>query len=672
MDLEHELEDAADLAIDDQGGSEAVTETDQGFRNQYLSVSRIKLFEKCPQAFRYRYVHKRKGDPSTNIAASLGKLVHKAFEIIFTKAEAEEYVGPVTDEMILSAYRTAFGSEPVFDQQSYVNGGEWLRGYFRRHPKIDAYDILGTEVRFDFDFEGFHIMGYIDRIDRVDDETIRVVDYKTNRFAFSREALATDLQVSVYEFAVRMLFEQAKNVQLRFDMVRLGFEQATKREAETSVEALRFMVDMAKAIEHPDQPWEAKLNPLCPWCDHRSHCVEYQEAITQDFKIMVVAPEDLEAVAGERERAKTIETIASRRKSEIESILFEHIARSEDEAIDIGDTRYRAASFPRRDSYPVDSTVKAFLRARGRNDDDAIEEVKRAILSAKPGDVDAYAKTLEGEMSSARLRLLQAELGALAVKIEQAPRLLTARTPAKRTADKRDSEAAKVEKAKAKKIEKLSERVRKLVRKARDNGGKLTKLQTETVTMAVPEGVKGSEFYELTGALCSVCGSPQFATYSGDSCDNGHGGAPGDAATAAKEVARRINAGEVEGFENVVATVDDERIQCGSSEPSPVKVRKAPAALEGPDTGPTDPNEQSDDDDEPFPHGDVLAAAINAADEKIQAKREAAGSGSSDNTIKPDDHEKRSESDDGENAIARAMRIAREGRAAAKKGKGKR
>lgn len=33
----------------------------------------------------------------------------------------------------------------------------------------------------------FTVLGFIDRVDRVDDETVEVIDYKTNRLLFSRE-----------------------------------------------------------------------------------------------------------------------------------------------------------------------------------------------------------------------------------------------------------------------------------------------------------------------------------------------------------------------------------------------------------------------------------------------------------------------------------------------------
>lgn len=36
--------------------------------------------------------------------------------------------------------------------------------------------------------------------------------------------------------------------------------------------------------------------------------------------------------------------------------------------------------------------------------------------------------------------------------------------------------------------------------------------------------VKG---FPANGLVCSICYEPQFFTFSGDSCENGHGGAPG-------------------------------------------------------------------------------------------------------------------------------------------------
>jgi RecB family exonuclease len=42
-------------------------------------------------------------------------------------------------------------------------------------------------------------IGCIDRVNRVNDETIEVVDYKTNRAIFTREEVDDSLQLSLYE-----------------------------------------------------------------------------------------------------------------------------------------------------------------------------------------------------------------------------------------------------------------------------------------------------------------------------------------------------------------------------------------------------------------------------------------------------------------------------------------
>ncbi len=45
----------------------------------------------------------------------------------------------------------------------------------------------------------------------------------------------------------------------------------------------------------------------------------------------------------------------------------------------------------------------------------------------------------------------------------------------------------------------------------------------------IPEIITNEESqYSWTGTACSVCGQPQYHAYgSGDTCSNGHGGAPG-------------------------------------------------------------------------------------------------------------------------------------------------
>ena len=43
----------------------------------------------------------------------------------------------------------------------------------------DGFEILGLERKFLHDIDGFHFIGFVDRIDRLRQGEVRIIDYKT-------------------------------------------------------------------------------------------------------------------------------------------------------------------------------------------------------------------------------------------------------------------------------------------------------------------------------------------------------------------------------------------------------------------------------------------------------------------------------------------------------------
>ena len=106
----------------------------------------------------------------------------------------------------------------------------------------------------------FVINGFIDRIDRVDTESVEVIDYKSNRMLFSREELANDLQVSVYALVAPLLYPWAKRVEFSFHMLRHGpFRQWTHRTADQLASTREYLRAVGARTERG--PYPATLEP---------------------------------------------------------------------------------------------------------------------------------------------------------------------------------------------------------------------------------------------------------------------------------------------------------------------------------------------------------------------------------------------------------------------------
>src|SRR5690606_29370404 len=74
----------------------------QGFKNRYLSVSRLRRFERCPLAFKLHYVDQLESEPMQ--ALRFGTLLHAVLERLYQWALAEKHTGPIPDELALDIY----------------------------------------------------------------------------------------------------------------------------------------------------------------------------------------------------------------------------------------------------------------------------------------------------------------------------------------------------------------------------------------------------------------------------------------------------------------------------------------------------------------------------------------------------------------------------------------
>ncbi|MBM4356214.1 MAG: PD-(D/E)XK nuclease family protein, partial [Deltaproteobacteria bacterium] len=283
----------------------------------------------------------------------------------------------------------------------------------RTQGTLDHHDILAVEKEFRLPVGPFTVLGYIDRVDRVDDETVEVLDYKTNRLLFTRDEVDSSLQMSLYHLAARQLWPWAKKVKLTFLMLRHGLRMTTERSPEQLEAAMRYVETVGRMTEEATE-FPPRLNSNCVWCDHRSKCPAYAEALKGKRDFVCENTDDLPAVAREREEVARLVKILSDRKAELEGVLKTHL-QEHDELVLAG-TRYRMFNTAKTE-YPLEPTVETIEKATG---------MERASLVARLAAVDkkaldALLKELAGRLDKPKLMLLKAELEAAAT-ISYSPR----------------------------------------------------------------------------------------------------------------------------------------------------------------------------------------------------------------------------------------------------------
>jgi putative RecB family exonuclease len=382
------------------------------FKNQHLSYSRLSRFETCPLSYRLHYIEKQQAEPG--LPLRFGKTIHAVLERLIKEVVDDERTGTLSEERAIELYREAWGAEQLTGMDVFAEGLAILRRFIAEQGVVDHRDVLAIEKEFRLPVGPFEVLGFIDRVDWIDDETVEVIDYKTNHQLFARDEVDTSLQMSLYHVAAQRLWPWAKKVKLTFWMLRHGIRQQTTRTEEQLADALAYVETLGRQTETATE-YPARLNTNCSYCDHRKQCPAYAEALQGKREFIVEDLADLEGVAREREEVARLAKALYARKEELEGILKAQL-KERDELV-LGGVRYRMFATTSID-YPLEPTLSLLADATGLSRDEVLGKLGAIDKKA----LDALLKSLGKKLDKPRVSLLKAELEAHADK-KLSPRL---------------------------------------------------------------------------------------------------------------------------------------------------------------------------------------------------------------------------------------------------------
>lgn len=256
VDVPAELEPASPPLVDEHG-------------RVRLSFSRIDTYRRCPRQFRYAYIDRLPGRPAP--ALSFGTSIHGALERFYdrklpTEPTEEELLGFLFEEWESVGFGAVDRDEQV---RYYRHAQDVLRRYHRRVS--GRYRLpVATEAWFELPVgDEAVVVGSIDRVDVDGEGRLRVVDYKTNRRARTRDDVRSSLQLALYALACRHLYgDLPVAVALEFVVPGVTVE-ATIDELDLD-HATDVALQTARAVVAGR--YDPEPSRLCDWCDFRAGC----------------------------------------------------------------------------------------------------------------------------------------------------------------------------------------------------------------------------------------------------------------------------------------------------------------------------------------------------------------------------------------------------------------
>ncbi len=294
----------------------SVTEEDKETLPKF-SYSGLSTFKQCPYQFNLKYNEKLTSSDTT-LALELGTLLHYVLEQKGKMLTDEEYVYPngckskgIVNYNILSGILQKGTTNTDEKTKEKILGlNELKKKYWEvwgipdsegrtYNEKIELFlKVLTTEMEnpdwkpylfehpFEFVYDNKIILhGFIDRVDKKEDGSYRVVDYKTNKKLYNSKDLVTSLQFGIYALAILNEFEEVP-VEYQYRMILLDERQS----ALTLGWEKRLITALDKIIKELDErkasgEYDPKPTPLCHWCNYcktnpdakqyRDECVYY-------------------------------------------------------------------------------------------------------------------------------------------------------------------------------------------------------------------------------------------------------------------------------------------------------------------------------------------------------------------------------------------------------------
>lgn len=250
-----------------------------------LSATGIKDFLQCQLKTVFRY--DREIQRVMNDHARIGIAVHEALEQFTRRMMAKQSFPEQSDyEFAVTIFMDKATEEGLTDMGFYTEGKDMVIEWIDRYDPSEK--ILEVEHFFKIKTpDDIPIVGAMDKVRIINDDTIEIVDYKTSRNTLTAWQLKDDIQLSMYDLAASVVWPQYSNRILTLEYPRINKSVSAYRTKDQRGTFRQFLVSIWKQMnEVVDEEVKGRINSLCGWCDYKNYCPAYADLVNSKDTVL--------------------------------------------------------------------------------------------------------------------------------------------------------------------------------------------------------------------------------------------------------------------------------------------------------------------------------------------------------------------------------------------------
>ncbi|MCG9895976.1 MAG: PD-(D/E)XK nuclease family protein [Fimbriimonadaceae bacterium] len=248
-------------------------------RKPSLSPSKLTTYLACPTKYMWTYVDERgKWYLRSRRHYSFGTSLHNVLQRFHDSADAGVTTIHEAQAALEEGWISAGYSSQEEMTQALAEGKEILAGYIEEVQKapVTAETVM-IEKTLRMDLGDFVLLGRVDRVDRREDGTLEIIDYKSGRRKVGPEDVQGDLAMDVYQLLVRHHHPETP-VMATIIALRANSSASARLSDQEAEEVREDLIRLGREVLHRD--WSAvepTAKRLCLDCDFLQLCSKHPE-----------------------------------------------------------------------------------------------------------------------------------------------------------------------------------------------------------------------------------------------------------------------------------------------------------------------------------------------------------------------------------------------------------